>query len=66
MAVNFFTYKGEIVLDPFAGSFTSAIVSNRLDRIGVGCELRKDLFDKAIKTHIKNKGMNFEEITLKD
>ena len=66
MAVNFFTYKREIVLDPFAGSFTSAIVSNRLNRIGLSCELRKDLFENAVKTHIKNKNMSFEEITLRD
>jgi len=61
MAVQFFTYKGEIVLDPFAGSFTSAIVANKLGRIGVGCEIRKDLFEDAIKKNIENKGQKFEE-----
>tara|TARA_Y100000310_G_scaffold254068_1_gene261097 strand:+ start:237 stop:1445 length:1209 start_codon:yes stop_codon:yes gene_type:complete len=61
MAVQFFTYKGDIVLDPFAGSFTSAIVANRLGRIGIGCELRKDLFEDAIKKNIENKGQEIEE-----
>jgi len=61
MAISFFTYKGEIVLDPFAGSFTSAIVANRLGRIGIGCELRKDLFEEAIKQNIRNKEQEFEE-----
>jgi len=61
MAVQFFTYKGEIVLDPFAGSFTSTIVANRLGRIGAGCEIRRDLFEKAIKKNIKEKGHEFEE-----
>lgn len=61
MAISFFTYEGDVVLDPFAGSFTTAIVANRLDRIGVGCELRKDLFEKSIKLHIKKKEMQFEE-----
>ncbi|VVB82730.1 Modification methylase MjaV [uncultured archaeon] len=61
MAIQFFTYKGDVVLDPFAGSFTSAIVANRLGRVGVGCELRKDLFEEAIKNNIKNKGQEFEE-----
>ena len=56
--------KGDIVLDPFAGSFTSAIVANKLGRIGVGCELRKDLFNQAIKNHIKNKRMKMEEYSL--
>ena len=61
MAVHFFTYEGDIVLDPFAGSFTTAIVANRLGRIGVGCELRQDLFERAIKTNIKKHEMIFEE-----
>ena len=61
MAVSFYTHKGDIVLDPFAGSFTTAIVANKLDRIGVGMELRKDLFEKAIKDNLKNKEHNFEE-----
>ena len=64
MAVKFFTYEGDIVLDPFAGSFTTSIVANRHGRIGVGCELRKDLFEKSIKNNIKNKEMNFEEFYL--
>ena len=61
MAVRFFSYEGDVVLDPFAGSFTTAIVANRHGRIGVGCELRKDLFEKALKNNIKKKGMEFEE-----
>lgn len=61
MATNFFSYKGEIVLDPFAGSFTSAIVANKLGRIGLGIELRKDLFKKAIKNNIRKNKLRFEE-----
>lgn len=64
MAVNFFTYKGELVLDPFAGSFTSCIVAQKYGRIGIGCELRKDLFGSAIKTNLKNKNIKFEEYKL--
>lgn len=62
MAVNFFSYKGDIILDPFAGSFTTPIVANRLKRIGVGCELRKDLFAHAIKENIHKNKMDFEEV----
>lgn len=61
MAIKFYTYKGDIVLDPFAGSFTTAIVASELDRIGIGMELRKDLFEKVIKDNIKNKHCNYEE-----
>jgi len=64
MAVEFFTYKGDVVLDPFAGSFTTPLIANKLKRIGIGCELRKDLFEKAIKDNLKNKGYKFEEISL--
>ncbi len=60
MAVYFYTYKRDIVLDPFAGSFTTCIVANRLGRIGVGMELRKDLFEKAIKNNLKKKKQKFE------
>ncbi|PIN95399.1 site-specific DNA-methyltransferase, partial [Candidatus Pacearchaeota archaeon CG10_big_fil_rev_8_21_14_0_10_31_9] len=52
---------GDIVLDPFAGSFTTAIVSNKLGRIGVGMELRKDLFENAIKDNLNKKEQDFEE-----
>lgn len=64
MAVEFFTYKGDVVLDPFAGSFTTPLIANKLKRIGIGCELRRDLFEKAIKENLKNKGYGFEEISL--
>jgi len=63
MAVYFYSHKGDIVLDPFAGSFTTAIVANKLGRIGVGCELRKDLFEKAIIDNLTKKGHEFEEFS---
>jgi len=61
MAIKFYSYKGDIVLDPFAGSFTTAISAVKLGRIGIGCELRKDLFEKAIKNNILRKSLLFEE-----
>lgn len=59
MAVNFFSYPGEIVLDPFAGSFTTAIVAKKLNRIGVGIELNKQMFRKSIIKNIDKK-LGFE------
>jgi len=51
MATLFYTYQGEIVLDPFAGSFTTVMVASRHNRIGVGIELNKNLFrESVIKT----------------
>tara|TARA_Y100000591_G_C21759121_1_gene659109 strand:+ start:9 stop:1256 length:1248 start_codon:yes stop_codon:yes gene_type:complete len=47
-AVKMFTYKGERVLDPFAGSFTSPKVAAELGRVGIGIELNKKMFGKSI------------------
>ena len=55
MAVKFFSYPDEIVLDPFAGSFTSIITAKQLNRIGVGIEVNKKMFEKSIKNNLKNK-----------
>ncbi len=57
MAVEFFTYKGDVVLDMFGGSFTSAITAQKLGRIGVGVELRKDLFEECIRKNIESHGL---------
>jgi DNA modification methylase len=53
MAVLFYSYPGEIVLDPFAGSFTTAIVAAKHGRIGVGIELNKDLFRESVIERLK-------------
>lgn len=52
-AIKMLSGKGEVVLDPFAGSFTSAIEAVKLGRIGVGIELNKKFFKKAILQNIK-------------
>ena len=62
MAINFFSYKGDNVLDPFAGSFTTSIVANQLERNGIGVELRKDLFGNSITQNIKRHGIKYKTI----
>ena len=62
MAIQYYSYKGDIVVDPFAGSFTTAISAYKLGRIGVGFELRKDLFEECIKNNIDNHDCIYEEI----
>jgi len=42
-----YSYPNEYVLDPFGGSFTSVITAKKLDRIGVGIELNKEMFGKS-------------------
>lgn len=41
-AVSAFSFSGEVLLDPFAGSFTSAIVAAKHGRVGIGFEIHKD------------------------
>ena len=48
-----YSYKGEKVLDPFGGSFTSIIIAKKLDRIGIGIELNKRMFREASLKNIK-------------
>lgn len=65
-AIKMFSYENEKVLDPFAGSFTSAIVANKLNRIGIGIELNKEIFENSIKKNISKKlysNMNIEELS---
>lgn len=52
-AVRMFSYEGEKILDPFAGSFTSVIVAKKLNRIGIGIEINKKEFRKSIINNIK-------------
>ncbi len=69
-AVRMFSYKGERVLDPFAGSFTAVIVAKKLGRVGIGIEINKERFREAslknIKKHfpptlLTNKVLNISE-----
>ena len=62
MAVQYYSYKNDIVLDMFGGSFTTAISANKLGRIGVGIELRKDLFEDCIKKNIENHDCEYTEL----
>lgn len=58
MAIKYFSFPGDIILDPFAGSFTSCISAYNLGRVGVGCEINKDMYRDAILYKI-NSETNF-------
>lgn len=62
MATRYYSYEGDVVLDMFGGSFTTAIQANKLNRIGVGIELRKDLFEECIKTNIESHDCEYSEL----
>ncbi len=53
-AVEMYSYPGDTVLDPFAGSFTSVIAANKAKRIGIGIELNKAMFGKSSLNNLKN------------
>lgn len=55
MAIKFFSYPGEVVIDPFGGSMTTAIVASKLNRNGIGIELNKTMFEDSIRKNILNK-----------
>lgn len=40
---------GDIILDPFSGSFTTSAVASRLNRYSIGIELNRDYFEIGIR-----------------
>lgn len=40
---------GDIVLDPFSGSFTTTAVATRLGRIGIGIDMNEEYFEMGIR-----------------
>ena len=60
-AVRMFTGKKEIVLDPFAGSFTTAIAAKKHGRIGAGIELNKQMFRASIIKNLDKHTVKYTE-----
>ncbi len=54
-AVQMYSYPGDIVIDPFGGSFTSVIAAVNAGRIGVGIELNKKMFATSSLENLKKK-----------
>lgn len=44
--------EGDVVFDPFLGTGTTVIVANRLNRIGMGCELNGDFLREELKQEV--------------
>ena len=65
-AIKMLSGKGEKVLDPFAGSFTTAIEAQKLGRVGIGIELNKKMFKTPIIKNIKHQlgKASWEEMSL--
>lgn len=58
MAIRYFTYVGEKVLDPFSGSFTSGIVAKKLKRTGIGIDINKTLYRDIVIKRIQKEFLN--------
>jgi len=66
--INLFSFKGDLVLDPFLGSGTTVQVANSLNRNGFGYELDVELVD-VIKKKLKIEQENLfvdSEIVIRD
>lgn len=56
------TNDGDTVLDPYAGSFSTALACHDLRRKFVGCEIQQEFFDKAVSrltNQMKQLSFNF-------
>lgn len=54
--------KGDVVLDPFAGSFTTIAVANKLDRCGIGIELNPEYYKIGLRRLNLAKEFNGENL----
>ena len=55
--------KGDIILDPFMGSGTTAFVAKSLGRDYIGCELHED-YGKLIQQRVNERVVNLEEFMI--
>ena len=51
--IKFLSYKGDVILDPFAGSGTTLLVARKLERLAVGIEI-DEKYCEMIKARIEN------------
>ena len=64
MAIKLYSYKGDTILDPFAGSFTTSLVAMKNNRHSIGIDINKDFIDvgkKRLNNFNKQKRLNDNE-----
>lgn len=47
--LNYYTQENDLIIDPFMGSFTTAVACHKLKRNFIGAELDKEYFDLGYK-----------------
>jgi DNA modification methylase len=61
MAIKFYSYKGDTILDPFAGSFTTSLVAMKNGRHSIGIDVIPKyvrLGEKRLKNYMKQKRLS--------
>ena len=53
--IKLFSYKGDVILDPFNGVGTTAVVAKRLGRVYLGIDISKEYCKKAEERILKEK-----------
>ena len=48
--INFYSYKNDVVLDPYLGIGTTCIVAKELERKYIGFEISKKYYDIALNS----------------
>lgn len=61
--IKLFSYRGDLVLDPFAGTFTTGIAASQLDRSSIGYEISEGARAAAMEKWRRN-GMGFLDMKL--
>jgi len=67
--IQLYSFKGDIILDPFMGSGTTAVSALKTDRKFVGYDISKEyneLAEKRIEPLIKQTKMAFNQTTIED
>ena len=65
--IRYYSFCGDLVLDPFIGSGTTAVSSYKLNRKSIGFEIHKeyiDMFEKRIKTVTRNINVEQTQISM--
>ena len=59
---------GDVVLDPFAGSFTTSAVAVRLGRVGIGIELNEEYYEIGLRRSgiaVTRNGRSLEKVKVR-
>ena len=62
--IKFFSYKGDVVLDPFNGVGTTCAVAKQLERRYLGVDIASDYCKKASKRLDESSDLELQQVTM--